>query len=478
MGEVMNKTRWLIWIITVMCLVYSSHSHAASIERIEVATLPIEYAKGSLILSPDGKHYAFVVGSSGSQRIVCDGVRSQEFNSCSLPVFSSAGKLFFWGLQDGKVVLSAEGRIIPTSLAGEGAIVFSRDGMRWAAFGAELEKQNGNTFTPGKVVMFIDGVEIGKNIDISYPNFSRDGKRVAWLALDADENISLIVDGKVSTVFKKPTVECSFIMRASIRGPNMHLQSSAQYMDNGELVTLVRDVNGWTVYKADKAISSYGMVVWGGGGYTAHLLTFDGSDTSAAVQARSLVIAENAPVAAWWERPRGKDILWRVVVDGKPADSITCPYFWSAQPPILSRDGKHIAYAADFASAESEKSDVYAVIDGVKYGPYANVWGICFSDDAKHFAYAASDGKAWSYYLDGKPFAHKYSSVYRPVLSVNGAHIAWRATRDEKEVLAVNGEEVGITEEVLWGPDMQDSGVTMWVVHEGTKVFKVTAKAK
>jgi len=477
----MSRIRWSTWIIAVLCFINLRYSLRAGVERTEIATLPASYAKGSLVLSLDGKHYAFVIVPSGSQRILCDGIESQEFEACSLPIFSPTSKLFFWGMKDGKVLLSADGRIIPTSLAGEGAIVFSKDGTRWMAFGSELEKRNSNSITPGGIVMFLDGVEVGKYADISYPNFSSDGKNVAWLALDADEKMSLIVDGKVSTAFEKPRVNCSFIMAAAIRGPNMHMQSSAQYMSDGELVTLARDANGWTVYKADKAISSYGMVVWGGGGYATHWLGFDGSDTAAEIHARSLVIAKDAPIIAWWERPSGKDTLWHVVVDGKPADSINCEKFWSSQPPVLSCDGKRIAYAAKFASVDGKKTDVYVIVDGIKNGPYAHVWGICFSNDGKHFAYAASDGSegdAWSYYLDGKPFAHKYSSVYPPELSANGKHIAWKATRDKKQVLAVDGEEVGTMEGVLWGPEIQESGATNWIVSENNKVLKITATIK
>jgi hypothetical protein len=171
----MSKATRSLWVLGVMCLICARYSLAASVERTEIATLPAGYANGSLVLSSDGKHYAFVVGSSGSQRIVRDGVESQEFKACSLPIFSPTDKLFFWGVKDGKVVLSADGRIITTSLAGEGAIVFSKDGAHWAAFGAEVEKRDGNAITPGSIVMFADGVEVGKYDDIRFSMIIREG---------------------------------------------------------------------------------------------------------------------------------------------------------------------------------------------------------------------------------------------------------------------------------------------------------------
>ena len=193
------------------------------------------------------------------------------------------------------------------------------------------------------------------------------------------------------------------------------------------------------------------------------------------------MVAENAPVAAWWERPSGKGALWRVVVNGKPADSVESPKFWSSKPPVLSSDGKHIAYAAIPAPFDAKGLSAYVVIDGVKQGPYSNIWGIRFTDDGKHLAYAASDGTdgdAWTYFLDGKPYGKKVGSVYPPVFSANGRHIAWEAERDKKPVLIVDGEEIATTEEVVWGPQVLDSGATVWAVREGNKVIKINTVIK
>jgi hypothetical protein len=462
----------MFFVITVSMLLCASHSHATSIKRTEIATIPEGFVEGSIVLSSDGKHCGFVVESSGSQRIVCDGIESQEFEAVSKPIFSPNGKLFFWARKNGRIVLSADGQILPTSLAGGGSIVFGDDGARWAAFGAEQEKQDGDKINAGSIVMFVDGVEIGKYTDISYPDFSDDGTHYAFLTLDEDERMSLVIDGKVSTIFDKPEVDCSFIMRAWVRGPHVYFLSSVHYLKNGEIIALVRDANGWTVYKEGKALKSYPQNVWGGRGYS--VMFFDGFDDAESIHGRSLVVAENAPVAAWWERPSGKDSLWRVVVDGKPVDSNTCQNIWSERLPVLSNDGKRIAYAADSAAAEDKKKDIFIYVDEEKYGPYANVWGIRFSDDAKHFAYAASDGEMWTYYLDGKPFTQKYSSVYPPVFSADGKHIAWKAVKDEKKVLAVNGEVVYTAGETVWGPDIQNSGVTSWIIREEDKVIKIT----
>jgi hypothetical protein len=458
--------------------IYSGATGTSSVQRSDLITLPANYTKGSVAFSPEGKHYAFVVGASGTQRVVLDGVESPEFKACSFPIFSKAGKLFFWGVKEGKIVLSADGRIIPTSFAGEGTVVFSKDGAPWAAYGSEQVKHNGNSIYPGIVVMFLDGVELGRYDDVGLPEFSRDGKHLAFLARDGGQMI-LVVDGKVSSRFDKPKVNSSKAFSLFVNGPSMFLYTSLYYLNDGGIFALAEDANGWTVYKEGNALTSYLQNVWGGGEYT--LILNKGFEDAASIYGRSLAVAEDAPVVAWWERPSGKGAFWRVVVDGKPADAITSPDFWSPQPLVLSHDGKRIAYAANFASGGAKKPEVYVIVDGVKNGPYAHVWGIRFSDDAKHFAYAASDGSsgdAWSYYLDGKRFGQKYSAVYPPVFSANGRHVAWQATRNNKLELTLDGEDIGTTEEVLWGPEIQAAGASSWAVREGAKVIKITTTIK
>src|SRR5262249_13372923 len=78
-------------------------------------------------------------------------------------------------------------------------------------------------------------------------------------------------------------------------------------------------------------------------------------------------------------------------------------------PPVLSADGKHMAYAA------RKSGDWFVVVDGKEYGPYTGLasyggfpyggaqpipWQdtpqrpIVFSPDSKHFAFVAGKGQA------------------------------------------------------------------------------------
>jgi len=95
--------------------------------------------------------------------------------------------------------------------------------------------------------------------------------------------------------------------------------------------------------------------------------------------------------------------------------------------------------------------------------------------------YAASDGSSkadWTYYLDGKPFGGKYESVYPPAFSSNGRHIAWRAEREKKQVLAIDGQEIATFDNVILGPEVADSGASAWAVLDGSNVVKIATKIK
>jgi hypothetical protein len=439
-------------------------------------TPPSDLVKDSLVLSDDGKHYAYVAGTSGAQRIVLDGVRGQEFSRCSTPKFSPARKLFFWAVSGGKIVLSADGQTIPTPLGGEGFLEFSRDGAHWAAYGAETESRSGAA--AGSIVLYEDGQDVGRYDDISFPEFSSDGKHLAFLAVQ-NGRMQLVVDGKPSTVFDQPKVKSSMMFRAFSNGPNMSMLTAVHYGGKSSLEQLVQDANGWTVYKDAKPLASYLRNIWGGGDYK--LIDFSGFDDTASILAYSFTVAENAPVAAWWERPSGKGAAWRIAVDGKAADAMSFPNFWSSSRPVLSHDGMHIAYAADSEPSGSNKRTAFVVSDGAKFGPYTNVWGIRIANDGKHIAYAASDGSSkpeWSYYLDGKAFGQRFESVYPPILSANGRHVAWRAVRNKKQILVVDGQEVATTDDVIWGPDVSDSGETRWAVLDEPNFMKITTKIK
>ena len=133
--------------------------------------------------------------------------------------------------------------------------------------------------------------------------------------------------------------------------------------------------------------------------------------------------------------------MWRVVRDGVAVDDVVCTTFWSSDKITLSADGDHYGYPCFIEGADG--SVIIVIIDGIQYGSYNNVWGIRFSGDGTHFAYVASDGTNWAYYLDGQPFDLQYDDAWPPQFSEDGTRILWKAKRGEEAFfLAIDGTEI------------------------------------
>ncbi len=460
-------------VLCVICATPSLFGQDTPVRRERLCDVPATFVKGSAVISEDGKSYAFVTEAHGGQRVVHSSADSGVFKACGLPVFAPVtNKVFFGAVRDGKVVVVADGKVIPTTFAEWPGFVFSREGSRWAACGrAEALSRTGDEIKRVQVVL-VDGTEIGQSADISAPTFSQDAKHVAWLSLPDEGPMQLVIDGKIAAKYNTPNVECSPLFRGS-----MPLQVSTRYLCNGDLVSVVRDQNGWTVLRDATPLASYMENVWGGGAYVR--MIFEGFEKSSALHGGSISTASNAPKVAWWERPAGDEARWRVVVNGKALDDITCTDFWSPSRPVWSHDGRRLAYVANQSAKDADIRKVFLVVDGTKRGPYTYVWGVQFSDTGEHIAYVALDGSknaAWRYYRDEKAYPLKYDMGYPPRLSPSGKNITWWAEREGKTMVAVNGEELEVRGDVLWGPQVDDVAVCEWVELHPDAIVRATVR--
>jgi hypothetical protein len=445
---------------------------AREVETRVILELPNSCDKDTIVLSRDGKSIAFL--SVDSTAVVQDGKAGPTFAQCGRPQFAPMSDTVFYAARretSGKqeIVVVVGDKSVSTSFASEPGFVFSQDGKRWAAIGGEPGLS-------GQVVVIVDGEVVGRYRDACYPTFSPNGKHCAYL-IDDEGSKKVVADGVTVKTFPKPEVDVSKDTRAFVVGPNMHVLHKTEFMSDGTLLILTQGARGWSVYRNDDCLAAYPHNVWGGG--RLRRMVWGEFKDKATIASVSLTTAEDAAVAVWWERIEGTEDRWRVVRDGKPVDDIVSTDFWDAQSPALSRDGIHCAYVARAKGREEDKSELFLVVDGRKFGPYRHVWGIGFSDNGEHFAYAASDGSGespWSFYHDGRPFAPKCKSVYPPKLSMEGNHCAWVGTRDGKEVIGMDGEELGAYDDKLWGPTFLESGTVTWVVRNGDNLVEVSAK--
>jgi hypothetical protein len=192
--------------------------------------------------------------------------------------------------------------------------------------------------------------------------------------------------------------------------------------------------------------------------------------------AGSLAIAEDAAVAAWWERPAGGVERWRVVRNGKPVDDVTCGGYWPSHPPVLSPDGEHVLYVCPEMTGPSE-GGVRVVHDGGFLGTYDDVWGPELSADGEHVAYGAARGggdQPWRLYRDGEAVSGPQWSVWRPRFTPDSETLAWEM-QSERAVRGRTGVErirLASFDDILRGPEFRDD-VVWWVIRRGKRVVRV-----
>ncbi len=301
-------------------------------------------------------------------------------------------------------------------------------------------------------MLFVDGAEHGRHRDASLPSFSPDARHVAYLTEHDDRRVALVVDGRETTTFDAPEAECGRAAKRAAPHPDLPGRHQVQYLADGSLLVMTRDRDGWGVYRDRERLASYAASDWEGG--------VTECKDAASFHPVGVRTAEGAPVAVWWERSAGENERWRVVRNGQPIDEVVCDGFWRAQPPELSRDGSHSAYACAARDLGGE-GDVFVIKDGARYGPYKELWGIALSQDGTHVAYGATVGggeRPWSFYVDGKKVRGAgYEAVWRPRLAKDGVTLAWEArlSREGRGILGVNERVVGSFDEVLWGPDVR-----------------------
>lgn len=464
------RALFLVLFMLLSAGITTSAQSPITIKQEEVVVLPDNYVDGSLVFSASGETYAFIV-QDGDQYVMLNGEREPDsFRQIGRIRFSPDNKLFYWALDAStsqqRIVLVADGEIIPTELNGEGSIVFSPEGNRWVSVQG----------TSAGVIILSDGKNIGKYADATWATFSPDGEHLAYLIQDAQKHISLVVDGEITSTYEDPQVEASEAFTAYVNGPNLPPLFSVDYFADGSLIILTQDANGWTVYHDDKPLASYLHNVWGGG--DLQIINWEGFETKAAILASSITTASDAPVAAWWARLEGEEDRWYVVKNGDPIDQIYCARFWDRESTSLTPDGTHYGYSCYRQDGtDPESLSVVAVIDGQEYGPYANLWGITLSDDGQHFGYVASDGSTWVFYRDGEPYASlEYDSAWPPIFSEDGSHMVWRARHGESDyVVAVDGQELATLAAFVKGPRFDDDGNLAWIVKDGQVITRFTA---
>lgn len=440
--------------------------------------VPRTYAIGSSAVSNDMSVFAYPRRGAAGYQVVMGDAKGPPWDAIHIRSFApGTHRLFYWATSGERNVLMADGAEVPIGRSRHEYLVFDRAGAHWAVVAASPDAASPDE----GIIVIADGAVRGRHRDASAPALSPDGAHVAWIALEPTEGeqtqMRLLVDGAVRRAADVTSGPCIPPVRPMTEGAQLPAEARVAYLTDGRLVALMRDGDGWAVVRDGQPLAHFAKNVPIQLGTPVFAVENETCRTSATIVAGSLVVAQDAPVVAWWERVAGPDERWRVVLDGEASGPTTCVKPWEGQAPVLSLDGRVVAYPC-YTRYDERGQDVYVVAGDRRYGPYAEIYGVTLSDDGAHVAYAATDapGGMWTMYRDGVPYRRTYYSVWRPRFDPSGDHLAWEAQYavNEWPILVLDGRQMGSFQELVDGPTYPDDDHVSWVVGRTHKFARIT----
>ncbi|MGH7788448.1 MAG: TolB family protein [Candidatus Binatia bacterium] len=445
------------------------------VTRTPMGRLPEAFRKQTVMVTDEGA--LWVDDGPDGNRAVQDGRPGPLFAEIGPPRFlPGTTRVFYWAIDlvrgERTIVLVADGERFSGGFARMGSLVFSKRGEHWAAVGGDEVERWPGEYAPGRTKIIADGKVAGIYADTSMPDFSPDGAHLAYLIERDDGKIALVVDGQEQRVFAAPGVRASPPIKNETTGPNLIRQYDARYLSDGSLFVIATDEDGWAVFHGDQRLGSYQRNVWSGPGVQFEF----GSEFqhSAALVPATVATAETASVAAWWTREAGQEERWHVVRNGTPEAQV-CARPWVYEPPALSADGQHVAYACHETPAD-QPDRVWVIHDGQRLGPYAGVWGLALSPDGRRLAFGADDGaseRPWSYVVDGRPRRLQFDSLFPPRFSPDGRHVAWVAERYGRLILFLDGSGYASSDALVASPRFRPDGTLVWATARNRRLSRI-----
>jgi hypothetical protein len=440
-----------------------------------LARLPAGFLPGSAAVSHDRAHHTILVRESKGMRVVRDGVAGALYRDATNRSFAPrATRHFYWALDhDEQRYLVVDDTPYPIEYSRHEYVVFDPTGAHWAMLAVGGEP-------PGAIVV-ADGEMEGPFPDGSVPAWSPSGT-LAYLRARGDaaeRRIELVVGDGVRRTAAGGAATCRPALGEPLQGPEMARHAGVRFLADGRLLSLMPDGGRWSLRRDDEVLATFDASVPTAPGSVGPYV-IGGPDACAegsVIAATSLTTAEAVPVAAWWERTAGPDGRWRVVVDGHPASDAQCLRPWPHQPPQLSADGRSVAFPC-VERFDHRGEAIVVVHDGVRHGPYPEVWALALSDDGKRIAYGASDGSldaGWAVFADGVQQSARTYAIWRPRFDAAGAHLAWEAMRSPSgpSDLVLDGRRLASFDDLVDGPLFDRPGEVAWIVRRKNRLARL-----
>jgi hypothetical protein len=467
-------------LLLLAALLAASPAQAApGLTRTTLARLPDTYVPDTLAFSAALDRVAYAARDGDGECVMHGDQPGPRFRAVSPPRLAPGGALRYWASRASDAepswLLRIDSAEIATPVRQPGPVTVAATGPRWAAVGS-VDATSG---AGSESAVWADGALINRYPDMTRPVFSRDGAHYAYLGDAGLGMVGLFVDGKREHLFEAPDVPFTPVRRGTTPGAGMDAQYVIRYLSDGTVLSLTTDFEGWSVYRDQRRVASYNGNEAGVSGDAFPVVEPDSPlQHLAAIVGSSLTSASDAPVVAWWARDPGPVTRWRVLRDGT-SDTQTCKQPARDQPPALSADGTHIAYAC-YLSASAQPDQMVVVHDQHRYGPYSGVKAVAISPDGSRLAFAVrNDARSWSYVVDGKRYATRFTQVFPPRFSADGQHVAWvgqrsRPNQTPRFVLQLDGNGYASSDRYLIAPDfVAGSARLRWAVQRGRRISRV-----
>lgn len=384
----MSRYRWLTGAYAALCSTVLLGCHSSSLQVSEEEVHP--YGP-SLVVSPDGRHIAYLAGPRHDRDL--DEKRSPS-----------------------QLVPILDGKPLPAGQGPERAVlVFSADSRHLAYAIGE-----GNKFA-----VVVDG-HIGASWDLITrgPTFSSDGDHLAYTVVEARKS-RMVLDGQL--------LPDSGLVPGYFWFVNQPAQLAYAVSRPSGVAIIVGRIRGKTYpyinFSSVQTSDSHGHMAYIAQDGDKHFVVRNGQEVSHDnVVSRTLQLSPDGQHVAYVVATDGR---WRVFVDNQEQQGPDFLISGRDAGPLFSADSRHFAYSG------SQNTKCCVVLDGTPGALYDTVRCVTFSPDSQRIAYVAE--AAGQYFLViGGDRGPGYEQARRPVFSPDGQHICYEVMQEGRSFVALD----------------------------------------
>lgn len=397
----------------------------------DLATMTKKYDKiMNLNFNPDGSRLAVTANKGNKYYVIVDGVRSKSWFWIDPDTvsFSADGSRFAYSASDK-----------PRSRADKDFFVVV-DGKKQRKYHSIVGLPP--TFNPitNELVYFarrkndwfiVRETEEGQHFDQTGwgPVFSYDGSQVAYLGVRDDSGNVIVNDSIIGTYY-----DCANL---TFSPTNPDFAYSAKINDTTRVILNSKHIRG-VLHTSFSAFSPDGkrFAYWDSDGSVQRIVVDSRSDSTfrfASPDVRFSPGGKHYHYGIKFDEARKQK---GIVIDGELLEDIDKNYvdLWTTFSP----DDDRFSF-----SWTTNKDTHWALIDGMKYGPYLFMGNVTYSPDSRRvgFVFRSAADKQWRLFLDGAVVPEAYPYSFQIAFSADGKDLARIMSDISGRSLMINNTE-------------------------------------